>query len=146
MRLLSLPQWLLFVITLADAKLLPADHFLYGAAGKPSTLVRRQTPTTNAAVVTPTRAPDKGCSHGPLTRGCWGTGFSISTDFDEKWPDTGKVRSYHLDISNTTCAPDGITRTCLLINGQYPGPTIYADWGDTLEVTVKNSMAGNGTG
>lgn len=33
-----------------------------------------------------------------------------------------------------------------LINGQYPGPTIRAKWGDTIVVNVKNSMKDNGTG
>jgi len=32
-----------------------------------------------------------------------------------------------------------------LINGQYPGPTIVANWGDTISITVKNSMQYNGT-
>jgi hypothetical protein len=127
---------------------LPKDHILWGPGGEPSTLVKRQPATTTStnAAVAPTRAPDKACSNGAFTRGCWSNGFSISTDFDEKWPNTGKVRSYHLEITNTTCAPDGITRDCLLLNGQYPGPTIVADWGDMIEVTVKNSMKNNGTG
>jgi FtsP/CotA-like multicopper oxidase with cupredoxin domain len=33
-----------------------------------------------------------------------------------------------------------------LINGQYPGPTIRAKWGDTIVVNVKNNMKDNGTG
>jgi FtsP/CotA-like multicopper oxidase with cupredoxin domain len=33
----------------------------------------------------------------------------------------------------------------LLVNGQYPGPTIEADWGDYIEVTVTNGMENNGT-
>lgn len=73
----------------------------------------------------------------------------------------------NLEITNSTCSPDGsASQECLLINGQYPGPTIIAsrldppksfvekksglmfhlDWGDTLSVTVKNSMQDNGTG
>lgn len=34
----------------------------------------------------------------------------------------------------------------LVVNGQYPGPTIYANWGDTIEITVTNSLTTNGTG
>lgn len=34
----------------------------------------------------------------------------------------------------------------MLINGQYPGPTIRAKWGDTLIINVKNNLAHNGTG
>ncbi|RAL64774.1 hypothetical protein DID88_001805 [Monilinia fructigena] len=33
---------------------------------------------------------------------------------------------------------------CMLINGQFPGPTLYADWGDMIQVTVKNSLQHNG--
>lgn len=32
-----------------------------------------------------------------------------------------------------------------VFNGQYPGPAIVADWGDTIEVTVTNNLANNGT-
>lgn len=38
------------------------------------------------------------------------------------------------------------SREFQLINGQYPGPTIRAKWGDTIVVNVKNSMKDNGTG
>lgn len=51
---------------------------------------------------------------------------------------------YTLEITNTTMAPDGYSRMVFAINGQYPGPTIEADWGDTVEVTVKNSLQNNG--
>jgi hypothetical protein len=35
------------------------------------------------------------------------------------------------------CSPDGSnSRTCMLINGRLPGPTIVANWGDTLRITV----------
>jgi len=45
-----------------------------------------------------------------------------------------------------TCNPDGNgDRLCLLINNQYPGPTIRATWGDQLVINVKNSMQDNGT-
>jgi FtsP/CotA-like multicopper oxidase with cupredoxin domain len=33
----------------------------------------------------------------------------------------------------------------MLFNGQYPGPAIVADWGDTIEITVVNSTPDNGT-
>jgi FtsP/CotA-like multicopper oxidase with cupredoxin domain len=34
----------------------------------------------------------------------------------------------------------------MLINKQFPGPTIIANWGDTLVIHVKNSLQHNGTG
>jgi FtsP/CotA-like multicopper oxidase with cupredoxin domain len=33
----------------------------------------------------------------------------------------------------------------MLINGRYPGPTIVANWGDTIRVTVRNLLQANGT-
>jgi hypothetical protein len=56
-------------------------------------------------------------------------------------------------------APDGYERLVLAVNGQFPGPTLYASkfslayhdivltcigWGDTLSVTVVNKMQDNG--
>ncbi|KAF2434506.1 hypothetical protein EJ08DRAFT_581930 [Tothia fuscella] len=108
--------------------------------------VSTRTSSTASVAPTSTKAPDKACSNGPLTRACWSDGFSIATDFDTKWPNTGKTVHYDLEITNTTCNPDGNgDRLCMLINKQYPGPTIIANWGDTIEVTVKNSLQYNGT-
>jgi FtsP/CotA-like multicopper oxidase with cupredoxin domain len=42
-------------------------------------------------------------------------------------------------------SPDGTPRLMQVFNGQYPGPEIVADWGDTLQITVKNSLKDNGT-
>lgn len=42
-------------------------------------------------------------------------------------------------------APDGFERLVLVVNDQYPGPVIEADWGDTLEITVINRLENNGT-
>lgn len=43
-------------------------------------------------------------------------------------------------------APDGVPVSMMVVNGQYPGPTIFADWGDTISVTVTNNLKNNGTG
>ncbi|OAX81865.1 hypothetical protein ACJ72_03790 [Emergomyces africanus] len=88
---------------------------------------------------------DKNCKNSPTDRRCWGGGFDITTNFGVKWPDTGKVVEYHLEISNTTLAPDGFERLVLAVNGQFPGPTIRASWGDTLRIHVKNNLQDNGT-
>ena len=130
------------------AERLPEDHIAWGRMGKPMSLVKRQAiPTASSPVVATPTSADEACSNGAFTRACWGNGYSISTDFDLKWPTTGKTRIYNFEITNTTCNPDGnVARTCLLINNQYPGPTIFADWGDTIQVNLKNSMQSNGTG
>lgn len=65
-------------------------------------------------------------------RSCWKDGYDISTNYYEEVPDTGVVREYWLNIENTTAAPDGIEMPVQLINGSFPGPTIIADWGDTV--------------
>lgn len=72
------------------------------------------------------------CVHNAANRSCWSDGFDISTNYYEKVPDTGVVREYWLNIENTTAAPDGFESPAQLINGSFPGPTIIADWGDTV--------------
>lgn len=74
----------------------------------------------------------------------WG-GYDINTNYYETAPNTKVVREYYFDIVNTTAAPDGIERPVLLVNGQFPGPTIEANWGDTVKVHVTNRMQNNGT-
>jgi FtsP/CotA-like multicopper oxidase with cupredoxin domain len=41
-------------------------------------------------------------------------------------------------------APDGVQRQMLVVNNQYPGPTIEANWGDWIMVHVKNNLKDNG--
>lgn len=95
---------------------------------------------------TPSRPLDSTCTNGPASRSCWGNGFSIATNYDSTWPNTGKVVTYRLEITNTTMNLDGgRMRPIYAINGQFPGPTIRASWGDTLKITVKNSLLTNGT-
>lgn len=62
---------------------------------------------------------------------CWGD-YSLLTNFYDDGPDTGVVREYWFDIVNGTASPDGVERLVYTINGSLPGPTIYADWGDTV--------------
>lgn len=54
--------------------------------------------------------------------------YDTSTNYYTDGPDTGVVREYHFEITNTTLAPDGIDRIVLAVNGTFPGPTIIADW------------------
>ena len=73
----------------------------------------------------------KRCTNSETDRSCWGD-YDISTNYYDEVPDTGVTREYWFDITNTTAAPDGIERIILSINGTVPGPTIIADWGDTV--------------
>jgi FtsP/CotA-like multicopper oxidase with cupredoxin domain len=68
----------------------------------------------------------------------------------------------YLELVNTTASLDGVERNVLLVNGTFPGPTIIADWGDTVGsftlttlnpsiltyvvVHLTNSLSNNGTG
>lgn len=56
-------------------------------------------------------------------------------------PNTGKIRPYNFVIERGTLAPDGVGKNGLLINGQFPGPTIEANWGDTFQVRLLTSVA-----
>jgi FtsP/CotA-like multicopper oxidase with cupredoxin domain len=86
------------------------------------------------------------CTNGPTSRNCWSNGFDINTDVYQSWPSTGQTLTYDFRITNTTCNPDGGgQKFCQLINGQYPGPTIRANWGDTVRIVVHNDLANNGT-
>ncbi|KAI7717496.1 laccase-like multicopper oxidase, partial [Hortaea werneckii] len=57
-------------------------------------------------------------------------------------PNTGVTRQYDWTVTNTTLAPDGVELPLLVVNGQFPGPTIEANWGDWIEVTVHNQLTG----
>ncbi|KAK4120739.1 multicopper oxidase [Parathielavia appendiculata] len=84
-----------------------------------------------------------GC-HTPSNRACWAPGFNINTDYEVNSPNTGVVRPYTLtltEIDNWT-GPDGVVKNkVMLVNG----PTIFANWGDTIQVTVINNLITNGT-
>ena len=55
-------------------------------------------------------------------------------------PHTGMIRRYDWTIRRGYKSPDGYNRSVILINDQYPGPTIEANWGDTIQVTVRNQI------
>ena len=116
---------------LCDFGNIPADHVLFGADGglcgpTPTQPVKRQATSSTASSST-SLVPDSACTNGPDTRACWSNGFSIATDFDSKWPTTGRTRTYDWHITNTTCNPDGQgEKVCMLVENQYPGPTLEA--------------------
>ncbi|KAK4187560.1 putative laccase precursor [Podospora australis] len=78
---------------------------------------------------------------------CWKNNWNISTDYDNENPPAFNVRTYNFHITNVTnwLGPDGVRKPAMLINGQFPGPTIEADWGDYIVVNVYNDMQDNGT-
>ena len=86
----------------------------------------------------------------------WGKDTTRNTNPYHDSPNTGKTRKYDFTMKRTTLAPDGFERELIVINGQYPGPTIEgtkamstsktpsltltANWGDVVEVTVHNEI------
>ena len=84
--------------------------------------------------------------NGPQHRGNWLPGFDINTDYTNKWPNTGRTVRQNWRIQNRTLSPDGTPQQMLVINGQYPGPLLEANWGDRIAVTVHNDLESNGTG
>ncbi|KAK6068603.1 multicopper oxidase [Seiridium cupressi] len=80
-------------------------------------------------------------------RACWTDGFDINTDYEESTPE-GVTRTFDLEVTEVDnwTGPDGVVKEkVMLINNQYPGPVLYADWGDTLVINVANNMQTNGT-
>ncbi|KAJ7127292.1 Cu-oxidase-domain-containing protein [Mycena crocata] len=45
-----------------------------------------------------------------------------------------------MNVVNAKLAPDGFTRSTVVVNGQYPGPPILINKGDSLSVTVNNKL------
>ena len=93
----------------------------------------------------PPSSLSKRCTYSSTDRACWGD-YDLSTDYYTESPDTGVTREYYFELVNTTAALDGVSRNVLLVNGTFPGPTIYADWGDTVVVHLTNGLSNNGTG
>ncbi|OCK79607.1 multicopper oxidase [Lepidopterella palustris CBS 459.81] len=94
--------------------------------------------TSSAAVAT--------CSGNTASdRSVW-CDYDLNTDYYTDGPDTGVTVEYWLEVVNTTLAPDGYDRIVLAVNGTVPGPTIEANWGDTVIIHVTNSLTNNGTG
>jgi FtsP/CotA-like multicopper oxidase with cupredoxin domain len=57
-----------------------------------------------------------------------------------------KTRMCVLEVGECDVRPDGvIKRGGLCVNGQFPGPLIGANYGDTLQITVKNNLVHEGT-
>lgn len=48
-------------------------------------------------------------------------------------PNTGITRHYNFTIKRGKAAPDGYEKDVILINGEFPGPLIEANWGDWIE-------------
>ncbi|CAI6317592.1 unnamed protein product [Periconia digitata] len=99
------------------------------------------------AIPSPSLQERAACSGNTATSRSEWCDYSIDTDYYTEVPDTGVTREYWLELTDVTVAPDGVSRTAMAVNGSIPGPTLFADWGDTVTVHVKNSLttSQNGT-
>jgi FtsP/CotA-like multicopper oxidase with cupredoxin domain len=80
-------------------------------------------------------------------RACWIQGkYDINTDYEKATP-PGSIVAYNWEITEIAnwTGPDGVVKPFVqLVNGQFPGPTLHANWGDTILVTITNKMKVNG--
>ena len=82
-------------------------------------------------------------TNNPLPNGFpWGLLTAAGTNPYTQSPITGVIRSYDFTVKRGVIAPDGYQKNVLMINGQFPGPAIEANWGDTIQVTVHNQITG----
>lgn len=75
----------------------------------------------------------------------WGNRTAEGTNQYLDGPVTGVTRKYDFTIARRDLAPDGVKRSVIVVNGQFPGPLIEANWGDWIEVTVRNQLTYEGT-
>jgi len=79
----------------------------------------------------------------PLPNGFpWSTATAATTNPYEQSPTTGVIRSYDFTITRGFLAPDGVNKSVLLVNNQFPAPKLEANWGDTFQITVHNQITG----
>ncbi|KZW01176.1 hypothetical protein EXIGLDRAFT_718938 [Exidia glandulosa HHB12029] len=110
-------------------------------------LIAALVPGLSALTITPDSHvphPPSKCTNAQ-SRLCWDGKYDINTDYYTSGPRTGKTVRYNFVLSNVTLHPEGVPRHMLAVNGQVPGPTIIANWGDMIEVTVTNKLKDNAT-
>ncbi|KAK8203149.1 hypothetical protein M8818_005374 [Zalaria obscura] len=109
-----------------------------------------QQQTNGNSVLGTSKAPKLGqwvqSSGQPMPAGTpWGTASASNTNYYTNTPNTGMTRFYDFTITQGVISPDGVNKTGILINGAFPGPTIEANWGDWIQVTLNNQLADEGT-
>ena len=72
----------------------------------------------------------------------WGAATAGNTNPYTITSPGGLPRNYNFNIARGFIAPDGVNRSVLLVNNQFPAPLIEANWGDTINVKVCNNIEG----
>ncbi|CAG8595584.1 4255_t:CDS:2, partial [Dentiscutata heterogama] len=62
------------------------------------------------------------------------------SQYENSHKKNGNEKVYDLTITKGSYAPDGFKRDMFLINGQFPGPLIECNKGDTVVINVKNEL------
>lgn len=62
----------------------------------------------------------------------WGKRTADGSNPYKEAPDTGVTRHYQFTLSRAQKAPDGYLKDVILVNDQFPGPLIEANWGDII--------------
>lgn len=142
-------QWQLLVPGICSIGLRPTTTTVRPRSSSYAALIRSQLtlPTALSPLGTP-YAPvlPSFLTNNPLPQGYpWGQHTARNTNYYQWTPNTGVTRYYNWEVTRGQCAPDGVNITCLMINGQIPGPTIEANWGDWVEVKVTNNIPDEGT-
>lgn len=70
----------------------------------------------------------------------WGNRTAEGTNVYEDTPDTGVTRYYEFDIARGVLAPDGQEVPMMLINQQFPGPLIEANWGGSFSTPALSNL------
>ncbi|CZR51745.1 related to laccase precursor [Phialocephala subalpina] len=68
--------------------------------------------------------------------------YNLDMDWDINAAPTTRI--FNITVSEIQAAPDGVVRTMLVMNGQFPGPLIRVNEGDRVLVNVTNELK-NGT-
>jgi len=124
-------------VTIGNEAPAPGSHGIY-PIGSNSTGEKPTCHLCSSSYYLPKFLPD-----GPMAGGCpWG---GMTANNTNPWgggsaPDPGVMRSFNFTIKRATGAPDGVQKPMILVNDQFPGPAIEANWGDTIQVTVKNEI------
>jgi FtsP/CotA-like multicopper oxidase with cupredoxin domain len=71
--------------------------------------------------------------------------YNINTDYTNVVPNTGVIREYWFPTDEITVTPDGVSRPAMMVSVTVPGHTLYADWGDEVDVTNHLFESENGT-
>jgi len=83
-----------------------------------------------------------------LARGAWlrlALGLANLSSVFAGGNDCDKPRKFELTLTWEKWNPDGVEREMILVNGQFPAPTIEVDQGEYVDVVIHNKMSHNTT-